>query len=63
MHLWMNGVRDACLAIGEGNTEKISDFQGGTKSMNAITPVDTLSTELPELLLTYCRSLDGQETN
>ena len=51
MHLWMNGVRDACLAIGEGNTEKISEFQGGTKSMNAITPVDTLSTELPELLL------------
>ena len=41
MHLWMNVVKDACLAIGEGNTEKISEFQGGTKSMTAVTPVDS----------------------
>ena len=52
MHLWMNVVKDACLAIGEGNTEKISEFQGGIKSMTAVTPVDSAITELLELLLT-----------
>ena len=29
MHPWMNDVNDGCLAMGEGNTEKILEFSAG----------------------------------
>ena len=61
MHPWINDEYDGCLAIGEGNTENISEFQVGITANYQATIISIIHPQVhsTQFHLSYITLIEG----